>query len=155
SVLINKDLPYGLEAQAGYLVDQVTSASGTFTTTDHPFTEYRHDLRAALHMKIGDVTPGINARLSLEPDYTSRTIGADCALALDRDTPVFRTYLQGQFDDVKKRNAGGTVAEEIDPAGTLHTVFAGISLTQVLDRNFIAGASIESQFLRGYQANPY
>lgn len=155
TIVINKELPHEAQLEVGYLVDQVTSASGAFTPTDEPFSEYRHDVRVALRQKyLGWITPGIMARYSDEGDYDSLTLGANTELAFDRDNTILRGTFQFQYDNVRQRRTVAGEQTYID-LGELRTYFVGVSLVQVLAKNIVAGGSLELRLLRGFQENGY
>lgn len=157
TIAITKDLPADVQVEVGYLVDQITSASGAFTVEDEPFSELRHDVRAGVRKRfLGFVRPGIRVRYSHEPDYDSLGFGADIELAFDRDNTVVRAYFQQQLDDVRSRQlsqTSGTTA--IVDVGELDTTFLGASLTQVLTKELVVGGAIELQVLDGFQENSY
>ncbi len=146
---ITKDLPDGWQVDATYLVDQITSASGAFTATDEPFSEYRNEVRLQVSKELmGFLTPGINGRYSTESDYTSVGIGADLGISLFQDNTVLRAYFQHYFDEIRQRERRGF-------QDNLNTSLFGISGTQVLARDLVAGGAFEAQFLSGFTENPY
>lgn len=154
---VTKDLPADARAQVTYLVDQITSASGTFTVVDKPFTEYRQEAKVHLQKRFEHtLTPGVMFRVSHEPDYTSITFGGDLEYSAFDDNTVLRLYAQRQLDTVLKR-------DQTDPEGHLDPSFRqplgtsllGLSWTQTLAKDLIAGLSLEAQVLRGYIQNPY
>lgn len=150
AVVVTKELP-SLDAKltGGYLVDQITSASGAFTPTDAPFQEYRQELKVAFERRFaGWVTPGVNVRYSHEPDYDSISVGADVALAFARDTTTLRAYVQHVRDDIEQRGVPGF-------GDALVTTLVGTSVTQVLTKDLLGGLAVEGQLLRGYLENPY
>lgn len=146
---VTKDLPDGWQVDATYLVDQITSASGAFTATDEPFSEYRNEVRLAVAKELFDVfTPSINARYSTESDYTSIGIGADLSLSLFQDNTLFRFYASHYFDEIRQRERPG-FEDQLD------TTLLGVSASQVLSKNLVGGGAFEMQFLTGFSENPY
>lgn len=146
---VTKDLPDGWQVDATYLVDQITSASGAFTATDEPFSEYRNEVRLAVSKELfGALTPSLNARYSTESDYTSIGFGGDLSLALFQKDLVLRVYLQHYLDDVRQRERPGF-------EDTLDTTLIGVSASQVLARDLVVGGAFESQLLSGFTENPY
>jgi hypothetical protein len=143
-----KDLPSEVELDATFAVDQITSASGAFTPEDRVISEFREEAIVGLRKQLDEVVrPGINARVSYEPDYTSLRGGLDMELALVKDISTLRVFGQYQRDWIRERN--GMLSDD------LFTTLLGVSITQVFGKNFIGGASVEARILRGYQENAY
>lgn len=147
-VSLRKALPAKTQADVTYLVDQITSASGAFTVTDSAFREYRQEIRLGLATNLGLVTPGVRFRYSNEPDYRSIGIGADLEFALRKENTRIKLYIERLIDKVGQRT---------DPSfeDELGTTLVGMSWTETLRRDLLAGISLEAQVLRGYQENPY
>lgn len=146
---VTKDLPDGWQVDATYLVDQITSASGAFTATDEPFSEYRNEVRLAVSKELfGALTPSLNLRYSTESDYTSVGLGGDLSLALFQKDTLLRAYFQHFWDDVRQRERPGF-------EDALYTTLLGASVSQVLSRSLVVGGAFEAQLLRGFTENPY
>lgn len=147
---VSKDLPGDAQVEAMYLVDQISSASGSFgVVTDAVISELRHEVRVSGRKKLaGFVTPGVVLRGSAEPDYQSWTFGGDLSVDLFDEHSTLSVFAQRQLDSVQSKT--NDMFEE-----RLATSAFGIGWTQVLSRAWLAGASFEAQILRGYQASPY
>ena len=148
-VRVTADLPYETEVDVAYLVDNITSASAAFTSTDEPFSEFRHEIRLGAKKKFFDMLiPGVTFRYSKEPDYESYTVGGSLAVNLFDENTTVAAYVQRQSDEVRQRGREGFVE-------SLDNTFFGLSVTQVLLKNLIGGVSFDNSAPRGYQENPY
>jgi hypothetical protein len=144
------DLPHETELELTYLVDNITSASGTFQAelNDEPFQEFRQEARVAVSTELfGFLRPGILARYSYEPDYTSLTYGLSLTANLFDDLTTVTLSGQRQNDAIMAR---GNNFED-----TLDTWRLALNVTQVVTPNLVVGASLETQILDGYTQNPY
>lgn len=148
-VTLRKELPHAAQADVTYLVDQITSASGAFTATDEPFSEYRQEVRVAARKRFFDVlTPGVFVRYSHEGDYRSLGYGVEVALDLFERMSTLTFRLMHQDDLVLQRGRAGF-------RDTLDTTMASLGWTQVLAKNLVGGLGAEVQILDGYTENPY
>jgi len=148
-IQVRQTLPQESEVEVSYLVDQITSASGAFTNTDVAFSEYRNEVRLSGSSKfLGFITPGLNLRYSHEPDYVSKGVGLSLAIELFKKSTTLSTFFQAVSD---------SITSKYDPnySEELSTTAVGASITQVLHRNILAGASVEAQIDRGFQENQY
>lgn len=149
-VTLSVDLPETTQMAVTYLVDNITSASGTFQATvdDDPFQEFRQEVRVGINRRFwGWLTPTLQARYSFEPDYTSLTYGLELAAQLFENNTSIKVGVQRQNDAIMAR---GTNFED-----TLDTWRASANVSQVLTPELIVGTSFETQFLDGYTENPY
>lgn len=149
-VALSVDLPNETEAQLSYLVDNITSASGTFqaTVNDEPFQEFRQEMRLEVSTRVLDfLRAGVLTRYSYEPDYTSLTYGLSLTANLFEDTTTVTVSGQRQNDAIMAR---GNNFED-----TLDTWRGAINLTQLVTPFLVVGGSFEAQFLDGYTENPY
>lgn len=149
-VALSVDLPRETQLQLTYLVDNITSASGTYQATigNEPFQEFRQEARMRLDTEIfGFLRPGILARYSYEPDYTSVTYGLALGARFFDDTTTLTVSGQRQNDAIMAR---GNNLED-----TLDTWRAAVNLNQIVTPHLVVGASFEVQLLDGYTQNPY
>jgi hypothetical protein len=151
TVSVFKDVGEG-QARFTYLVDQITSASGAFTVTDEPFSEYRQDLSLSythpFTTAIGKLTPGIGVRYSHESDYRSHAVSLQSALELPNRTTTLQARADFRYDIIGQRARAGF-------RDTLHTLFLSFQATQVLTGRWMAGTALGADVLRGYQENVY
>lgn len=148
-VTIQKDLPYRGTLDVTYLVDQITSASAAFTSTDEAFQEYRQEFRIAYSQRLFDrITPGVRARYSHEPDYRSTGIGASFGIDWAKRTSALTAYFEHQSDVVLQRNISSF-------RDTLDTNAMGLGFTQIITPHWLVGTNVEAQFLDGFQENVY
>lgn len=154
-VRIRKDLPYEIEADVTYLLDQITSASGAFTITDEVFTEHRHEVRVGANMKLYDrFRPNISLRYSRESDYTSYGIAAGLAVELFEKATTLSLRFNYNNDDVNRRVMQGDDMIIMD-VGKLESTLIGASVTQIISRNMLGGLGFDVQLDRGFQENVY
>jgi hypothetical protein len=157
---LQAELPWESEIQVGYLLDQITSASGA---AGHPgedavFQEYRHEFEVAGAIQLLDLfKPALRFRYSNEPDYKS--IGFDAAVSFDLFDDS--TSLTGGFsflsDVITENMPDGQVRDPSVPEfeEKLKTYLARVGLTQVLTPELIMGVDLETQIARGFQENQY
>lgn len=147
SVTLYKDVAGG-QGRFTYLVDQITSASGAFTATDEPFSEYRQDFNVQYDRELlPGLKPGIGARYSYEGDYRSHSVRAQLEYELDATTTLFGRF-DYRYDIIGQRGRQGF-------RDTLHTGYFSLQLTQVLTGRWTAGGALDVDVFRGYQENPY
>lgn len=151
SVALRAELPQDTDIELTYLVDNITSASGTFqaTVNDEPFQEFRQEVRAAVYKDElwGFLRLGISGRYSFEPDYSSVTYGAVASARFFKDNTTLTVDVQRQNDAIFAR---GNNFED-----TLDTWRAALRYSQTLTPGLMVGAALETQFLNGYTENPY
>ena len=149
------DLPQDTQIELSYLVDNITSASGTFAPPtesglppSEPFQEFRQELRVDLARKLTDIfSLGVNARYSFEPDYTSLTYGLSGAATLFEENTTVSVTAQRQDDGIHCR--GNNVED------TLETWRLAATVSQVILPQLTAGLTFETDLLEGYTENCY
>ncbi len=154
-VRIRKDLPHEIEADVTYLLDQITSASGAFTITDEPFSEYRHEVRVGVTAKLFDqFSPSLRLRYSRESDYVSYGIAAGLSVDLfeKMTTLAFRFNYNNDAIDRRVMQSGQMILMDV---GKLESTLIGAQITQILTKTLIGGLSLEIQLDRGFQENVY
>jgi hypothetical protein len=167
-VRLRLESPRGVELQAGYLIDAITSASqAAGALTDHRFTEMRHDvtLGAGYELGVGENQLHLAGtfRVSREPDYTSASGSVQAALALDDRSTVLRAELGVLHDEVRQNFRGGTGVRPSADGGTsadqfaehINAVRGAVGWEQVLSPNAYFQLGYELTYLNGYLGNPY
>ena len=167
-VQLRLESPRGVELQAAYLIDAITSASqAAGALTDHRFTEVRHDvtLGGGYELALGDNQLHLfgTMRVSREPDYTSASGAVQAALALDDRSTVLRAELGVLHDEVRQNFRGGSGIRPTGDGGTsadqfaehINAVRAAIGWEQVLSPNAYFQVGYELTYLNGYLGNPY
>lgn len=147
---LTTDLDAETELNLVYLIDNITSASGTFDTDDdaEPFQEFRQELSLGFVRRVGEhLSVRVNGRYSFEPDYTSLGYGVGASLELFERNTTVSVGLQGQNDAIHAR--GNNVEDTLDS----YQVALGVS--QILSRSTIGGLDFEYHALKGYTENPY
>jgi hypothetical protein len=142
-----------VEVRGHMLIDAITSASPASGATGQPFTEYRWEVGGGFTRALGNWRAGTDLRFSYEPDYRSIFLTGRGELDLaSRNTTL--GLLAGYGNDaLSNAGAQGGISERIE--GTLNTVLASASLTQVLTPTMLAGLTYDLAYLEGFQENPY
>lgn len=136
---------------AHVLVDAITSASAASGAVDAAFSEKRVEAGGGYAHVLDDLTLGVSARYSTEPDYRSRFVGARGQLELfDKNLTLGVSAGYGN-DDVDNSGQPGLVRV----TGTLDTVLASASAAQVLGPNTLGSVVVDVIYLDGFQQNPY
>ena len=144
-VQVTKTVPEGIDVDAHFLLDAVTSASvAAGATRDAIFTEYRKEAGLGLGITFARTRVGGNFRYSTESDYTSRTGGLNLAQAVWHNTGTFSLYTSYSDDSIP-----------VVSDGRMQTCFGGISYTQVLSPTWLVQAGYEAAFVKGFLQNPY
>ncbi len=161
--------PSGVELQASYLVDAITSASqAAGALVDARFTEVRNDLTAGAGYEwaLGPSALRVAGSLrgSREPDYGSVSGNLFVALALDERSTVLHAEVGVLHDEVRQNFRGGTGVRPGSASGGTSAerfeeqidAFRGaVGIDQILSPIAHLDATYELAYLRGYLANPY
>ena len=149
SVNAHVELPSGWTVDGGVLVDQITSASGAFTATDEPFTEYRIQGTLAADKLFGRVFKGgLNARVSNESDYRSLLGGVRGSVLLNDELTALGVSVQHQADALRQPGPSGI-------RRALNTTYLSLNGSQVVHPRLLLGGTLNVQVLRGYTENVY
>jgi len=144
-VRVRLHTPNGVQVDASYLLDAITSASiAAGVQEDIRFTEVRNQgaLGVSTELDLGEaqLRLGTSGRISLEPDYLATGITAYGALSLNQRSTVLGASFTYIHDDVGAVVRGG--AARVDDTGRdlsdrgrqgqLEGFSAGINVSQVL-----------------------
>jgi hypothetical protein len=144
-IQIAKDLPYGLDVGAHFLVDAITSASvAAGGGADSLFTELRKEAGVVVGKTWDRTRISLSYRQSREPDYISHTAGAQWTQGVWDNSGTFNLRLAAGHD---------TIGPMLDQQMSFY--FGGLSYTQALSPTWLAQLGYEASFLDGYQGNPY
>jgi hypothetical protein len=155
-VEIAKDAPGGVDINAHYLLDAITSASvAAGTTTDSIFTETRNEVGFMVGKTIDWTHVALSYRYSAESDYWSHGVFLSAEQRLWGDTGTLAAYAGTLFDQVSARTRTPDCLKPGETTCSLNTYTGGLSYTQVLSPTSIA--QVGSDLIRevGFQASPY
>jgi hypothetical protein len=147
-----------------FLVDAITSASASSGAADAAaFTERRYEGGLGYAHELGDLTVAGDAKYSTESDYESIYGGARAQLALGQKNTVLGLGFGLSLDTVSAAAAQGPSMPTLRcdasrPNATscdldVYAMYASVS--QIVSRNAVIGASIDVSSLSGFQSNPY
>lgn len=155
-VEVERDSPSGLDVNAHYLVDTITSASvAAGVLLDKPFTEVRNEAGLSLRKRWATTQASVGYRYSAESDYWSHGIGLSLSQAVWQDTGLATLSLGRSFDSVLFRGRTPACLELGHHTCPLDSWYGGVSYTQVLSPVLVAQAGYEVAYLEGFLANPY
>jgi hypothetical protein len=164
------DVVTGVDVKAHFLVDAITSASvAAGTTVDTIFTETRNEAGLSIRLRLDRTEVTLAYKYSAESDYWSHAGGVSIAQRLWGDTARLGLSLGFNHDTISSRFRTPYCATPPSHACTLSGYplapgelgrffglsFVGLSYTQVLSPVLLAQISLESSYLRGFQANLY
>ena len=153
---IQKDLPHGVDIDAHYLVDAITSASAAAgTTVDNIFTELRNEVGLGVGKNWDRSRATLSYRYSAESDYWSHGFAGSFAQRLWGDTATLALALGLSLDTMSSRDRTPQCASPPSLLCTLNSYFGGLSYTQVLSPVAIAQVDAEVAYLNGFQGNLY
>jgi len=153
---IQKDLPHGVDIDAHYLVDAITSASAAAgTTVDNIFTEIRNEVGLGVGKNWDRSRATLSYRYSSESDYWSHGFAGSFAQRMWGDTATLALALGVSFDTMTSRDRTPRCATPPSVDCWLHSYFGGLSYTQVLSPVAIAQVDAEVAYLHGFQGNLY
>jgi len=153
---IEKDLPHGVDINAHYLVDAITSASvSAGTTKDNIFTEIRDEVGLGVGKNWDRTRATLSYRYSTESDYWSHGFAGSLAQRMWGDTATVALALGASFDTMTSRDRTPRCATPPGLDCWLNAYFGGLSYTQVLSPVAIAQVDAEVAYLHGFQGNLY
>lgn len=160
SIATHLELQDDLRIDGRFLVDQITSASGAFTVTDVAFTERRYEASFTADKKLdNDLRPSLSLKYSTESDYTSVLSGAALTALLNNDLTTVTGALQYQHDWISRRttdtSAGARQQGADQFAEKLQTLYFSVKGSQVINPNFLVGATAKMEIMRGFLENVY
>lgn len=152
SVLVRKNFKDTASIYANYYTDMVSSASIDVMTSGSKYSEQRTEYSTGVDYLNGSTIYSLGYTNSTENDYEANTINFGIAQDFFGDlTTVSMGYAVG--DDTVMLNG-----DEDDPkqfeASQKHQRFS-LGLSQVVTKNWLATASVESVIDNGYLNNPY
>ena len=154
---VRRDSPSGIDVDAHFLVDAITSASAAAgTAVDNIFTEIRDEVgfRVRKRMERSDVS--LVYKYSAESDYWSHGIGASYGQRFWDDTAQIRASFGRSFDTMTNKTQNPTCSPGMQaPFCTLDTWYAGLTYTQVMSPVAVGQISAEAAYLDGFQGNVY
>jgi hypothetical protein len=164
---VRLESPSGIELNASYLLDAITSASqAAGALTDNRFTEIRNELIVGAGYEWGLERSALRVAGSLrgsrEPDYGSIAGNLLVGLALNDRATLLRFDVGVLRDEVRQNFRGGTGVRPGDGGTTaeafeeqLTAVRGAVGVDQILSRIAHVQATYELTYLSGYLANPY
>lgn len=152
SVLVRKNFKDTASVHANYYTDMVSSASIDVLTAGSKYSEQRTEYSTGVDYLNDTTIYSLGYTNSSENDYVANTVNFGVAQEFFGDlTTVTMGYSVG--DDTVKLNG-----DESDPiqfeANQKHHRFS-LGLSQVITKNWLAVANIESVIDDGYLNNPY
>jgi hypothetical protein len=145
------------EIRVHALVDAITSASVAAGASADPFTEVRWEFGGAyvreLDLAPGPVRLGFQGRYSNEPDYVSFFGGGRAEIDLAQRNTTVGVALNIGHDQMNNAGSQGGISQVIE--GTLDTIMASGSVSQLLSPTVVVGATYDFIALHGFQQNPY
>ncbi|HEY7374495.1 MAG TPA: DUF3570 domain-containing protein [Polyangia bacterium] len=155
---VRRDSDSGLDVDAHFLVDAITSASmAAGTAVDNIFTEIRDEVGFRVRRRWERSDLSLAYKYSAESDYWSHSIGASYGSRLWDDTAALRVSVGRSFDTMQAKGPNPPDCHQ-GPGQTscwLNTWYAGVSFSQVLSPVMLAQVSYEAAYLDGYQGNLY
>jgi hypothetical protein len=141
----------GWSVGGSFLVDVVTAASSDIVATASPrWTEERYVPGVNGSYKFGDVTAGLNASASIEPDYLALGAGASASMDLAQKTVTPSLGYDFGYDT---QGRSGTSYDTFSTTIHRHGINAGVSL--VLDKATVLTLSGTAVLEFGDTSKPY
>ena len=148
SVLVRKQFADTVSISANYYVDMVSSASIDVETTASAYTEERTQTSIGIDYLQGKTTMSLGATTSKESDYDATTYGF--GISQDFFGDLSTISLGVSFgDDIVRRNGDDEFEDEAK-----RTRYS-LSFSQVITKDMIASAMIETVIDEGFLNNPY
>lgn len=148
SVLVRKKLGQSVSVAANYYVDAISSASIDVVTQASPYKERRTQYSLSGDVLHGKTTYSGGYITSKENDYRARTAFFSLSQDMFGDlTTISFGYTRG-WDKVGQRG-NPNFNQPLDRRNW------SFGLTQVLNRNWLAGLNLETSSSEGFLNNPY
>ncbi|MCA9677928.1 MAG: DUF3570 domain-containing protein [Kofleriaceae bacterium] len=141
------------QVDAHLLVDAITSASVASGSSGIAFSERRYEAGGGYLDRRGRWGYGASGRLSREPDYTSLFGGLRGDVALADDNFLLGVALGAGHDSIS--NAGAAMMMGTPLSGTMTTLLASVSASQIVSPRLVVGLTYDVSRLDGFQENPY
>ena len=156
-VEITKDLPHGVDVNAHYLVDTITSASAAAgTSVDSIFTEIRSEVGLGVGVTWDRTRATLSYKYSAESDYWSHAGWTSLSTTFWGNTATVGAFFGLSRDSVgfnQRRTPDCTAASP--NSCPLNSTFGGVGYTQVLSPVAVAQINVDGAYLDGFLANPY
>lgn len=141
----------GWNVGGSYLLDMVTAASPDLVSTaSRPFREQRHASSLNGGYKVSVAQLGVNGNVSSEPDYLSRTVGANVATELNEKLITPRIGYNYSWDTIGYRNSPFA---NFSRSLITHAIDAGV--TFVMSPTTLLVTGISMSFERGENSKLY
>jgi hypothetical protein len=141
----------GWNVGGSYLLDMVTAASPDLVSTaSRPFVEQRHAASLNGGYKLNLAQVGLNGNVSSEPDYLSRTLGANVSTELNDKLITPRLAYNFTWDTIGYRN---TPFAQFSRPLTTHAIEAGVTFVMSPTTLLVTGLSMA--FERGENSKLY
>lgn len=148
AVLIRKRVGKQFAVTGKYYVDSVTSASVDVIATASPYTEERKEAGVGLEYVNGKTRLGAGLSNSDESDFTGRSAFFSVSQDIFGDlTTVTMSY--GRGDDEVRRRGDENFEETVDRQ------IYGVSVSQIVTKDFIMALTFEGITDEGFLNNPY
>jgi hypothetical protein len=156
-VELQRDSPSGIDVDAHFLVDTITSASiAAGTSIDNVFTEVRDEVGLRVRKRWERSDFALSYKYSAESDYWSHGVSASYGARFWDDTAALRLTAGRSFDTMSaKGRTPDCRPGKPAPFCSLDVWFGGVSYSQVLSPVSVAQVSYEVAYLDGFQGNLY
>lgn len=148
SILVRKQFADTVSVYGNYYVDMVSSASIDVVTTASSYEEERTQYSVGADYLTGKTTISGGITRSTENDYDATTYGFGVSQDFFGDLTTLSMGLSFG-DDIVRRNGDEEFEDEAS------RVRYSVNLSQVITRNLIMGATLESVIDEGFLNNPY
>ena len=154
SLLVRKKFLEKFSVSANYYIDMVSSASIDVVTTASPYEEERTQYSLSIDALRGKTTYSLGYTNSDESDYEADTAYFSLSHDLFGDLTTISLAFTRGWDTVQQRDAitGGVDPDFLEKTDR-RTYSLGLS--QVITRNLIVGATLETITDEGFLNNPY
>ena len=148
SILVRKQFADTVSVYGNYYVDMVSSASIDVVTTASSYTEERTQYSVGADYLTGKTTISGGITRSTENDYDATTYGFGVSQDFFGDLTTLAMSVSFG-DDIVRRNGDDEFEDEAN------RVRYAVNLSQVITRNMIMSATVESVIDEGFLNNPY
>jgi hypothetical protein len=152
SVLVRKNYKEKASVYANYYTDMVSSASIDVLTAGSKYSEQRTEVSTGMDYLHDSTLMSLGVTHSSEDDYTAKTLNLGVSQEFFGDlTTLSMGYTLG--DDLVMLNGDENDAVQFERSQE-HQRF-NLGLSQVITKNWLAAANLESVVDSGYLNNPY
>ncbi|MBC8209734.1 MAG: DUF3570 domain-containing protein [Gammaproteobacteria bacterium] len=148
SLLVRKKFSEKATATFNHYVDNVSSASIDVITTASPYTEQREENSLSIDYLNEKTLLSLGYGQSSENDFDASTVSVSIAQDMFGDlTTLSMGYAQG--DNTVRRNGDASFAQDVV------TRNYRLSLSQVINKDFLMAFAVETMTDQGFLNNPY